>query len=184
MHEAIAMRAEPPENTILMPTRTPIAQAAVPGSPAKMTAARIRSTMPLASMKPQRPDNSRLCSSAYMIEATPSIVKNTMSTKVSDSTPLSGQASSTMPAPIPSTAERRAHQKPGAWRIQKVVIRPMTPLMRKSQPSRISTARVAIGGSTMAMRPSTTRRMPSTRNIFQCSCSEAATRRWNCSRFG
>src|SRR5450432_837016 len=67
-----------------------------------------------------------------MIEATPSIAKNTISTKVSDSTPLSGHTSSTMPAAIASTADTSAHQNPGAWRIQKVVIRPMTPLIRKS----------------------------------------------------
>ena len=51
---AIAISAAPP-NTILMPTRRPSAQTAVPGSPAKMMAARMRSMMPLTSIQPQRP---------------------------------------------------------------------------------------------------------------------------------
>ena len=129
---AIAISAEPP-NTILMPTSSPIAQAAVPGRPARMIAAKIRSMMPLASIQPHRPDSSRLCSSANMIEATPSITKNTMRTKVSERTPLNGHNSSKMPAAIPRIAETSDHQKPGAWRIQKVVVKPAIPLMRKSQ---------------------------------------------------
>src|ERR1019366_10355858 len=69
---AIAISAQPPNN-ILMPTSSPIAQAAVPGRPARMIAAKIKSMMPLASIQPHRPESSRLCSSANMIEATPSI---------------------------------------------------------------------------------------------------------------
>jgi Phage integrase, N-terminal SAM-like domain len=86
---------------ILMPTSSPIAQAAVPGRPAKMIVAKIRSMMPLASIQPHRPDSSRLCLSANMIEATPSITKNTMSTKVSERTPRNGHNSSTIPTAIP-----------------------------------------------------------------------------------
>src|ERR1019366_5099350 len=43
------------------------------GRPARMIAAKIKSMMPLASIQPHRPESSRLCSSANMIEATPSI---------------------------------------------------------------------------------------------------------------
>src|SRR3984893_12739447 len=110
---AIAISAEPP-NTILMPTSSPIAQAAVPGRPAKMIVAKIRSMMPLASIQPHRRDSSRLCSSANIIEATPSITKNTMRTKVSERTPLNGHNSSTIPAATPRIAETSDHQKPGA----------------------------------------------------------------------
>src|SRR6202022_112688 len=57
---AIAISAEPP-NTILMPTSSPSAQAAVPGRPVRMIVAKIRSMMPLASIQPHCPDSSRLC---------------------------------------------------------------------------------------------------------------------------
>ena len=57
-NRAIAMSAEPPM-TILMPTSSPITHAAVPGKPAKMMAANTRSTIPLASIQPQRPVSSR-----------------------------------------------------------------------------------------------------------------------------
>ena len=56
---ASPINAAPP-NSILMPTRSPIAQAAVPGRPAMMTAASTRSTIPLASIRPHSPDSSRL----------------------------------------------------------------------------------------------------------------------------
>src|SRR4029077_12549970 len=69
--KAIAMTAEPPK-TKLIPTRRPIAQAAVPGSPENMKPARMRSTMPLNSIIPQRPDSSRRWSSANMMETIPS----------------------------------------------------------------------------------------------------------------
>src|ERR1039458_7734957 len=58
-----------------------------------------------------------------MIEATPSMMKKATSTIVSENAPLTGNTSSIAPTAIPSTAETSAHQKPGAWRIQKVVIR-------------------------------------------------------------
>ena len=64
---------------------------------------------------------------------------------------------------MPSTAEISDHQKPGACRIQKVVIRPTTPLTSNSQPNRMVTASVASGGSTIAVAPSTSSTTPSTR---------------------
>ena len=64
---------------------------------------------------------------------------------------------------MPSTAEISDHQKPGAWRIMKVVNSPKTPLSRNSQPNTIVTASVAIGGTRMAMKPRTTSAMPSAR---------------------
>ena len=54
--------------------------------------------MPLASIQPHRPDSSRLCSSANIIEATPSITKNTMRTNVRERTPLNGRNRSIIPA--------------------------------------------------------------------------------------
>src|ERR1039457_6879827 len=48
---AMAISAAPP-NTILMPTRSPIAQAAVLGRPPKIIAPSTRSTMPLTSIQP------------------------------------------------------------------------------------------------------------------------------------
>src|SRR5216684_1352919 len=90
--KAIAMTAEPPR-TKLIPTSRPIAQDAVPGSPENMKVAKIRSTMPLNSIIPQRPDNSRRWSSANMIETIPSNARNTVKISVRDSTPLSGHRS-------------------------------------------------------------------------------------------
>jgi len=90
-------------------------------------------------------------------------------TGVSDNTPLNVHNSSTMPAAIPRIAERNDHQNPGAGRIQKVVIKPTTPLMRMSQPRRISTASVAMGGIATAAPPRMERMIPSTRNSTQCS---------------
>ena len=52
------------------------------------------------------------------------MMKNTISSKVSETAPLIGQTSSTRPAAMASTAESSDHQKPGAWRAQKVVTRP------------------------------------------------------------
>ena len=42
----------------------------------------------------------------------------------------------------------------------KVVNRPKTPLSRNSQPSKIVTASVAIGGTRMAMAPKTSSKIP------------------------
>jgi hypothetical protein len=135
----IAISAEPP-NTMLMPTSSTIAQAAVPGRPVRMIVAKIRSMMPLASIQPHRPDSSRLCSSANMIEAMPSITKNAMRIKVSERTPLNGHNSSTIPTAIPRIAETSDHPKPGAWRIRKVVIKPTIPLPRRSSVARMRAA--------------------------------------------
>src|ERR1035441_7749139 len=98
-----------------------------------------------------------------MIEATPSMMKKATSTMVSENAPLTGIASSDAPTTIPSTAETSAHQQPGAWRIQNVVIRPITPLTRNSQPNRIVTASVASGGMTTAVAPRTSSTTPSTK---------------------
>ena len=150
-----------------MPTSSPIAQAAVPGRPIKIKVARMRSTMPLASIQPQRPESWLRCSSANMIEAMPSNMKKTISTKVSENTPVSGQPKRITPTRIASTAEASDHQNPGACRIRKVVTNPTIPLIRISQPIRIATASDAIGGRAMATRPRTTRTKPSTRNKTQ-----------------
>src|SRR5262245_58191724 len=160
---AIAISAEPP-NSMLMPTSSPSAQAAVPGSPIRIMPARMRSMMPLASIQPHRPDSSFLCSSAYMIESTPSMMKNTISSSVSDMAPLIGHTSSTMPAAMASTAESSDHQNPGECRAQNVVISPMMPLMRNSQPRNSVNVMVASGGTMIANMPSTTRTIPSIKN--------------------
>ena len=55
----MAISAVPP-NIILMPTSSPTAQAAVLGRPAKIIMASTRSMMPLMSIQPHWPDNSRL----------------------------------------------------------------------------------------------------------------------------
>src|SRR5262249_13594915 len=68
--KAIAIIAAPP-NSMLMPTSNPSAHSAVPGSPAQMMAARMRSIMPLTSIQPHCPESSFLCSKAYMIERMP-----------------------------------------------------------------------------------------------------------------
>ena len=54
---AIAISEVPP-NTMLIPTRSPIAHAALPGRSEKMMAARIRSMTPLAMIQPDRLDAS------------------------------------------------------------------------------------------------------------------------------
>ncbi len=86
---AIPIRDVPP-NTRLMPTSSPIAQAADPGSPATITAATRISRIPAARTQPQRPDNLFLCSSAYMMVATPSARKYAPTTMVSVSVPATG----------------------------------------------------------------------------------------------
>ena len=102
-----------------------------------------------------------------MMVTMPSIAKNTISSKVSDTAPLTGHPSRTMPAAIASTADISDHQKPGACRAMKVVIRPTTPLMSSSQAMKIATASVATTGTTMAKMPSTISTMPSIRNRTQ-----------------
>ena len=67
--------SEAPPNTMLTPTRSPMAQSADPGSPAMMKPASIRSTIPEASSQPHRSDSSRRCSNAYMMVTTPSARK-------------------------------------------------------------------------------------------------------------
>src|SRR5580693_6417125 len=106
---AIATSATPPK-TILMPTSSPSAHAAVPGSPAKMMPARTRSMMPLISIHSQRPDSSRRCSKAYMRVATPSTTKKTISTNVSDTAPVIGSASKIRPTPTAIMADSSDHQ--------------------------------------------------------------------------
>src|SRR3569833_2859359 len=153
--------SEAPPNSMLMPTSTPSAHSAVPGRPAMMIAARTRSTPPLMSMKAQRPDNSRLCSNAYMIEAAPSTMKNAVSTSVSDSAPPRGHTRSISPTAMPSSAETSAQAKPGAPRAMKVVTRPTTPLASSSQPRKMVMPSVASGGTMIASAPSTWSTMPS-----------------------
>ena len=77
-----------------------------------------------------------------MIETAPSIRKNAIKTNVSESAPVTGDASSIAPTIMPSAADNSDHQKPGACRIQKVVTRPTMPLTRNSQPNRMVTANV------------------------------------------
>ena len=98
-----------------------------------------------------------------MIETTPSMMKKATSTMVSENAPLIGRASSNPPTMMASTAETSDHQKPGACRMPKVVISPMKPLIRNSQPNTIVTASVAIGGTRMATTPRTSSRIPSAR---------------------
>jgi hypothetical protein len=102
-----------------------------------------------------------------MMVTTPSIVKNTIRSSVSVTTPPIGQTSRTSPAAIPSTAESSAHQNPGAARAMNVVTRPTPPLIRNSQPTRRVTASEAICGTTIASRPRMTRTIPSIRNRTQ-----------------
>ena len=107
------------------------------------------------------------------------MMKNTISSTVSETAPLTGHASKTIPAAMASTADSSDHQNPGAWRAQNVVTKPTIPLMRNSQPKKIVTAIVAIGGTTIASRPSTTRTIPSIRNKIQCSRIDCASARCN-----
>src|ERR1700722_15173260 len=106
---------------------------------------------------------------AYMMVTTPSTMKNAISTKVSDNDPEIGQSSNTTPAPMATTAETSDHKKPGALRIQNVVIRPTMPLIKNSQPITSVNASVAICGTAMAATPRIDSTMPSNRNSFQCS---------------
>ena len=105
------------------------------------------------------------------------MMKNTISSSVSETAPRSGHANRTIPAAMASTAERSDHQNPGACRAQNVVIKPTIPLIKNSQPKNIVTAMVAIGGITMANSPSTTRTIPSIRNKSQCSRTDCASAR-------
>jgi hypothetical protein len=111
----------------------------------------------------------------------PSMTKKAMSTSVSEMVPLIGHNSSTTPAAMAMIAEMSDHQNPGALRAQNVVISPRTPATRNSQPIRMVKASVAIGGTTMAMMPRSTRMMPSARNRPQCSWIDRATARPICS---
>src|ERR1700727_2001416 len=100
---------------------------------------------------------------AYMIETMPSMMKKAISTRVSEMLPLIGHSSSTMPAAMAMIAEMSDHQKPGAPRAQNVVMSPRMPLIKNTQPMMMVKASVAIGGTTMAMRPSRTKMIPSAR---------------------
>jgi len=62
------------------------------------------------------PANWPRCSKAYIIVTMPSTRKNAISRSVSDTVPLIGQRSSTIPAAMPTTPEISAHQKPGTLR--------------------------------------------------------------------
>ena len=112
-----------------------------------------------------------------MIDTAPSIRKNAINTSVSENAPVSGEPSSIPPTTMPSTADSSDHQKPGAWRIQKLVTSPTMPLTRNSQPNRIVTAKVAIGGRTTAVAPRTRSTTPSTKKSTQCSWNAAAAAR-------
>ncbi len=105
------------------------------------------------------------------------MMKKTISSRVSDTPPPAGHPISATPAAIASTAENSDHQNPGACRIRKVMTRPTTPLTRNSQPRKISTASVAIGGMMTAAAPSTTRITPSISKKRQLSRSALATLR-------
>src|ERR1700704_1455832 len=96
-----------------------------------------------------------------MIEATPSITKNAMSTKVSERTPLNGHNRSTIPTAIPRIAETSDHQKPGALAHPEGGDQTDDSADEKEPANRISTASVAMGGITMAARPRMTRIIPS-----------------------
>ena len=79
---------------------------------------------PLTMIQPARLDASRRCSIPYMIEATPSMMKNTIRTRVRDTDPLTGQASRITPATMAMMAETSDHQNPGAPFAQNVVTSP------------------------------------------------------------
>jgi hypothetical protein len=106
--------------------------------------------MPLISIHSQRPDSSRRCSNAYMIVATPSTTKNTISTNVSDTAPVIGSASKIRPTPTAIMADSSDHQKPGACLARNVVISPMMPAPRKIQPRMMVTVMVANSGTKIA----------------------------------
>jgi len=72
-----------------------------------------------------------------------------------------------MPANTHSTAESSDHQKPGAARAMKVVIRPMTPPSRISQPTSTAIASPATSGRATAAAPSRISTIPSIRNMRQ-----------------
>jgi hypothetical protein len=88
-----------------------------------------------------------------MIVATPSMMKNAVSTRVRERTPPTGHTSKRMPVTMASTAESNDHQKPGRWRSHRVKTSPTTPLTRKREPRKIATASDAIGGITIAITP-------------------------------
>ena len=67
--------SEAPPNSMLMPTRSPIAHSADPGSPVMMRPASTKSTIPDMSSQPHRSDSSRRCSNAYMMVEAPSAIK-------------------------------------------------------------------------------------------------------------
>ena len=120
-----------------------------------------------------------------MIEATPSMMKNAMSTSVSDSAPTTGDASSASPARMPMSTDVGDHQNPGACRAQIVVIRPTAPLIKNNQPMRMVKASVAISGTRIATMPRMTRTIPSIRNSTQCSWIALATvRPMRCASLG
>jgi hypothetical protein len=148
-------------SAIAISASIPIAQTAGPGRPAKMIAAMIRSMMSLASIQPHRPDSSRLCSSANIIEATPSITKNTMRTKAKreDAAQRPQQEHDT----DRNSKDRRDERQPETRRLAHPEGGDQTDdsADEKEPANRISTASVAMGGITMAARPRMTRIIPS-----------------------
>src|SRR6516165_7498656 len=160
------MTAHPPKIR-LMPSRSPSAQSAVPGSPISSSTPSPTSTMPLASIQPQRPESALRCSSAYRMVTAPSANRNAINTAVSDSVPSSGQPTSSTPATMPISADTSDHQNPGAWRARKVATSPTMPLSSSSQPKNTVAATEAIMGASSASTPSTTSTIPSVRNSTQ-----------------
>src|SRR5262245_6855317 len=162
------IRTDPP-TTILIPTSNPTAHTAVPGSPETTTAASTRSITPLNTIHSHRPESCRLCSKANMMVATPSMMKKAINTYIRASAPLLGTAINMQPTPIAKTADSNAHQNTGACRPTNVLIRPISTLTTNSQPRKISTAQVPIGGIRTAKRPSRMRMTPSTTMKRQCA---------------
>ena len=95
-----------------------------PGGATMTIAANNKSMTPFSTSHPQRPDSTRLCSSANIIEKMASIIQKAISTKFSEITPPTGQPIKMIPTVTPRTAENSDHQKPGARLSQTVVIRP------------------------------------------------------------
>jgi hypothetical protein len=156
---AISIIATPP-NMRLTPTMAPIAHVTVAGRPIRIIEAKDKSTIPLASIQPHRPDNSRRCSSANMIVAKPSNTKKAVRSNGSMASPNSGRANKITATAIVEMAESNDHRNPGACHIRTVVISPANPPSRSSQPT---SAIATPGGINTARIPSPMSSIPSLR---------------------
>src|SRR5258708_32147910 len=162
-----------PDVIRLTATRTPSVQAAVMGQPRTIKATSNRSARPLTSIHPADPPDRWRYATDAAIWNPPSGTNRAVSKSVSVSAPSTGFQMSKTPAVTDRAAVIRLHRNAGMSFDENTATSPTTPLIRKSQPTKMSTAMVAATGAAKARMPSSTMIAPwnSRRRQWDCSAS-------------